>query len=135
MTLASTLLDLNPPAVLVAAILHMVTGLVWFHPRLFGPLWSALTGKQLKPAVRWVPAAAVGHLLIALALGAVVYLAGATTALDGLAVAALVWLGFVVTLETGELVWEKIPFRLFLLRIGDHFVGLGLAGITLAVWR
>jgi hypothetical protein len=46
-----------------------------------------------------------------------------------------VWLGFVVTLEVGELIWEKIPFRLFAIRIGNHLVALGIAGAILAVWR
>lgn len=44
-------------------------------------------------------------------------------------------IGFVVTLETGELIWEKIPPKLFLIRIGNHLVALGLAGIILAIWR
>ncbi len=126
---------LDPLAVLVAAVAHMLTGLVWFHARLFGPTWSALTGQELKPAFRWVPAAALGHLAIAVVLGIIVRLAGATTVPGGMAVGALVWLGFVVTLETGELVWEKIPLGLFGLRIGNHLVALALAGAILAVWR
>jgi hypothetical protein len=64
-----------------------------------------------------------------------VRLADATTVAGGIAVAALVWLGFVVTLEVGELIWEKIPFRLFLIRIGNHLVALSVAGAILAVWR
>jgi len=41
----------------------------------------------------------------------------------------------VVTLEIGELIWEKIPFKLFMIRVGNHLVALTLAGIILAVWR
>ena len=40
-----------------------------------------------------------------------------------------------VTLEIGELIWEKIPFKLFMIRVGNHLVALTLAGIILAVWR
>ena len=40
-----------------------------------------------------------------------------------------------MTLEVGELIWEKIPVRLFLIRIGNHLVALGIAGAILAVWR
>ena len=47
----------------------------------------------------------------------------------------LVWIGFVVTLEIGELIWEKIPFKLFLIRVGGHLVALSVAGAILAVWR
>jgi hypothetical protein len=41
----------------------------------------------------------------------------------------------VVTLEIGELIWEKIPFKLFMIRVGNHLVALTLAGIIPAVWR
>ena len=135
MTLAIGLSNLNLLAVFVAGLAHMVTGLVWFTPKLFGNAWAADTGKDLVPARRWLIAGLVGHQVIALALAVVVNLAGATTAAGGIAVAVLVWLGFVVTLEVGELIWEKIPFRLFAIRIGNHLVALSIAGAILAVWR
>jgi len=49
--------------------------------------------------------------------------------------ALLVWGGFVITIEIGELVWEKIPFRLFLIRVGEHLVALCAAGAILGVWH
>ena len=135
MSLMETLLDLNLLAVVLAALAHMATGLVWFNGRVFGHAWARLTGQELTPARRWLPVAAIGPLVIAAALGTIVSLAGATTALEGFGVAALVWLGFVVTLEIGELVWEKIPVGLFAIRVGNHLLALGLAGVILAVWR
>jgi hypothetical protein len=135
MSLPVGLSDINLLAVVVAGVAHMVTGLVWYAPKLFGTAWARLTGKDLTPARRWLPAGALGHLVIALALAVIVRLAGATTALGGIAVAVLVWLGFVVTLEVGELIWEKIPFQLFAIRVGNHLVALGLAGVILAIWR
>ena len=135
MTLTSSLSNLNLLAVFVAGVAHMVTGLVWYTPKLFGNAWAELTGRNLEPARRWLVAGVIGHQVIALALAVIVNLAGATTASGGIAVAVLVWLGFVVTLEIGELIWEKIPVRLFLIRIGNHLVALGIAGVILAVWR
>ncbi len=135
MTLASSFLHLNLLAVLVAAVVHMVLGLIWFLPRFFGTAWVELTGKEMKPASRWIPAVMLGHLFMALVLAMIVILANATDVLGGLLVGVLAWIGFVVPLEAGELVWEKIPFRLFLIRVGNQLVGLGLAGVILAVWR
>jgi hypothetical protein len=135
MLLTTSLIDINLPAILVAGIAHMVTGLIWFMPKLFGNAWTELTGQALKPARRWIVAGIIGHQVIALALAVIVNLANATTAVQGIAVGVLVWIGFVVTLETGELIWEKIPFKLFMIRIGNHLVALSLAGIILAVWR
>jgi hypothetical protein len=135
MLLTTSLININLPAVLVAGIVHMVTGLVWFMPRLFGNAWAELTGQPLKPSRQWIAAGIIGHQVIALALAVIVNLANATTVIEGIAVGVLVWIGFVVTLETGELIWEKIPFKLFMIRIGNHFVALSLAGIILALWR
>jgi hypothetical protein len=135
MHLSTIFTELNWAAVAAAAIAHMITGLLWFQRPLFGAAWARLTGAEPKPATQWLPAGVAGHLLIAVALAVVIRLANATTALEGFAVAVLVWAGFVVTLEIGELIWEKIPFPLFLIRAGNHFLALGLAGIILAVWR
>ena len=71
---------------------------------------------------------------IALVLAVIVDLANASTALGGFMVGVLVWIGFVVPLEIGELIWEKISFKLFVIRIGEHVLSLGLAGIILTIW-
>ncbi len=135
MQLQSVLYTLNPWAVLAAAFIHMATGLIWFDSRLFGKQWAKLTKQELKPAGRWIPAGLIGQVLMAIVLAVVVRLTAATTVLDGILVAVLLWGGFIVTLEIGELIWEKISFRLFAIRIGNHFVGLSLAGAVLAVWQ
>ncbi len=127
--------ELNLLAVFVAGLAHMATNLIWFAPMCFGPAWSVLTGKESKPAVRWIPAGILGHQVIALALAVIIILAQATTVAGGIAVAVLVWAGFVVTLEIGELIWEKIPFKLFGLRIGGQLLANSISGVILAVWR
>jgi hypothetical protein len=135
MSLNTILSDINYVAVLVAGFAHMAVGLIWFIPRFFGKQWEVLTKQELKPARQWIIAGIVGHQLIALALALVVYLANATTIFEGFVVGVLIWAGFVLTLETGELIWEKIPFKLFMIRNGCHFVALSIAGIILAIWR
>ncbi len=126
---------INYLAVLVAGIGHMLVGLVWYSKRLFGDAWSQLTHATLEPARQWMPLAAVGHLVIALVLAILIRFAGGPTLTAGLVVGLLAWIGFVVTLEVGELVWEKIPFRLFLMRAGEHLVALSVAGVILGLWR
>jgi hypothetical protein len=126
---------INYLAVVVAALAHMAVGLVWFSSRLFGKTWSALTGQSLTPAWGWIPVAAVGHLVIAFVLAVLMLFAGVDNAFGGLVIGLLAWAGFVVTLELGELVWEKIPVQLFLLRIGNHLVALSVAGLILGAWR
>ena len=135
MLLNSVLARINLLAVLIAGITHMAIGLIWFQPKLFGNDWVKLTGKELQPASQWLPAGIIGHLVMALVLALIINLAYAATAVEGAIVGAMAWIGFIVPLEIGELIWEKIPFKLFLIRIFNHLVGLGIAGTILAVWR
>jgi hypothetical protein len=133
--LTSSLLAVNLLAVLVAGLVHVVLGLIWFMPKLFGNAWEELTGKEMKPAPQWIAAGILGHLAMALVLAVIVKLASATDVVGGISVGVLAWIGFVVPLEAGELVWEKIPFKLFLIRTGNQLVGLSVTGVILALWR
>lgn len=65
MSLTTGLSDINLLAVFVAGVAHMVTGLVWYTPKLFGNAWAELTGKDLKPACRWLAAGLAGAILAA----------------------------------------------------------------------
>ena len=47
----------------------------------------------------------------------------------------MVWPGFKGTLETGERIREKIPYKLFVIGMGEHLLSLSLTGIILAIWR
>ncbi len=126
--------EINYLAVVVAGLAHMLVGLVWYSKRLFGEAWMSLTHATLEPAVRWMPFAAAGHLAIAFVLALLIRFAGGPTLTAGIVLGLLAWIGFVVTLELGELVWEKIPFRLFLIRAGEHLVALSAAGAILGAW-
>jgi hypothetical protein len=54
---------------------------------------------------------------------------------SGLFIGLLVWIGFIVPMEIGELVWEKIAFKLFLLRVGNQFLGISVSGFILGAWQ
>jgi len=129
------LTDINLYAVFVAWIIHTVSGLLWFQPKLFGNEWSKLTGKELQPDKKWLIPGLAGHLVMVFVLVIIIKLASIDNGLGGLLIGLLGWIGFVVPLETGELIWEKIPFRLFLIRIGNQFVGMGIAGFILGAWQ
>ena len=135
MNLQAVLPELNVWAILVAALVHTVIGLAWFQKGVFGNTWSKLTGASLNPATKWIPAGLIGHLIMAFVLAIIVRLANATTLLEGALIGAIVCIGFMATLEAGELIWEKIPFKLYLIRIGNQLIGMIISGAILAVWR
>jgi len=129
------LTDINLYAVFIAWIIHTATGLLWFQTKLFGKEWSKLTGKDLKPAKNWIIPGFAGHLAMIFVLVIIIKLANINNGPGGLIVGLLCWIGFIVPMEIGELVWEKIPFRLFLIRIGNQFVGIGISGFILGAWQ
>ena len=127
--------DINFYAVFVAWIIHIVIGLLWFQPKLFGNEWSKLTEKELKPAKNWIIPGFTGHLVMIFVLVIIIKLANINNGSGGLLIGLLCWIGFIVPMEIGELIWEKIPFRLFLIRIGNQFIGIGISGFILGVWQ
>jgi hypothetical protein len=127
--------DINLLAVVAAWIIHIVMGLVWFRPGIFGNEWTKLTGKELKPASQWIIPGFIGHLLMILVLVVLIKLTNSTTGMSGSLIGLLVWTGFIIPMEIGELVWEKIPFKLFLLRTGNQFFGIAVAGYILGAWQ
>ena len=135
MSLSAAFAGLNWWAVLVAWVAHVVVSLIWFQPVFFGKAWTRLSGKVLAPAAPWIPAGLAAHLVCVLALAVIVKLAGATTPLGGVAVGVFVSVCFMGAMLAGELVWEKIPFRLFLIRLGDQVLTAGMVGAIFAAWR
>ena len=135
MTIINAIQSVNILAIIVAAIVHMLTGLIWYQEKAFGSTWSKLTGKDLNPAKQWLFVGVLGHLAIVFVLAVIIILANATSVINGAFIGILVWVGFIVPLEIGELIWEKIQFKLFIIRISEHFLSLILAGAILAIWQ
>jgi len=128
-------MNVNVLAVIVAGLIHIVYGLVWYSNFLFGKAWTELTGQEMKPAPAWMAPTALGHLAAAYVLAVIINLANAGTLAAGAGVGLMVALGFFVPIQLGELTWEKIPVKLFLIRCGFHLSAMALIGAILAVWR
>ncbi len=135
MSILDALSNLNWLAVFVCWVLHVAISLAWYQPIFFGKAWVRLSGKEMKPATQWIPVGILAHLICIIALAVIINLANAKTVPEGIALGLLVSIGFIGALLGGELVWEKIPFQLFLIRLGDQMLTLSLAGAILAVWR
>jgi hypothetical protein len=73
MSLATAFSTINWRAVLVAGVLHIVISLAWYQPVFFGRAWVKLSGKEMNPAVRWIPVGLASHLVCILALAMMFY--------------------------------------------------------------
>ena len=127
---------MNFPAVLAAGAAHFAIGMIWYSPLLFGKIWMELSGlSETKLTPRDLGAAFCSSLIVAYVLACVVLLAGARTLLDGAVVGIMAEVGFVATLLLGDMIFEKKPLKLFLVRNGYNLLALAAAGAILAVWR
>lgn len=133
---------INLVAVLVASLVGMAIGALWYSPLLFGNLWMNLSGmskadmdkaKQNGMTSRYV-IAFVALLVTNYILALFVQYAGATTFADGVSIGALVWLGFFAMSMLSTVLWENKSFLLYALQTMHYLIVLTLAAGILAVW-
>ena len=145
------IVPINYLAVLVAAIVQMVLGFLWYGP-IFGKPWGKLMGwspetmeamkkdpKMKKTMMRNYLIMAVGSLLMAWILDHAIIFASAYLLFSGVTAAVAVgfmnWLGFFAPVTVGPVLWEGKSWKLWFLNSGYYLVGLILMGIVLALWH
>jgi hypothetical protein len=135
------LVAVNWLAVLVAGILHFAIGMIWYSPIMFGKLWKQLAGvAEMKASAKDMVLSLLGSLVVAyvmaqLVCSNVVCYAGAGSLINGALLGIMVEIGFIATLLLGDMIFEKKPLKLFVLRNGYNLVALAVVGALLAVWR
>ncbi|MDO8495637.1 MAG: DUF1761 domain-containing protein [bacterium] len=135
-------ISINYVAVLVAGVINMVIGALWYSPVLFGNKWMKLmgwnkesvAGKKKGMGARYF-ANFVAALLMAYVIAHLVYLIDALTWQEGVQLGFWTWLGFVATVSLGTVLWEGKPKALYFLNIAYYFVTFLVMGAILAVWR
>jgi len=130
-------------AVIVAAVIQMVLGFLWYGP-LFGKTWMSLMSITPQAMSERMASGGmgktyawsfVGALVTAAVLGKLVGTFGATSVSDGASVGFWAWLGFVATVTLGSVLYERRPVGLYTLNNGYQLVSLAVMGAVLAVWR
>ena len=127
-------------AILVAAIASFVFEAVWYS--IFLQKWLDGTGRTMA----WLAAAGMSEALqygtalvsagvIATAISCVTQLTGPQTALRGIRVAVMLWLGFVVTTWATEYICEVRPLSLFAINTGFWLVSMSLMGAIVGGWK
>jgi hypothetical protein len=130
--------DINWGAVIVAALVNMVVGMVWYGRSLFGKEWVKLTGRKMEDMSgggSGYAIAAVGALLQAWILVHFVRYAGSTSFMDGLVTGFWIWLGFVAVVVAVHNTFEGRPWNLWKINAGYFLVVLLINGGLLAAWH
>jgi hypothetical protein len=139
------MLPINYVAVLVAALANFVVGFL-FHGPLFGKTWMRLanvtpTGNEkLSDMVPEMVKNYIANVVFAYVL-AVVYLfastsphMGDTGAVAGMVTGFWVWLGFVVTSSSMEVIWMKRSVKLWLFELCATLVSILAMGAIIGAW-
>ena len=128
---------MNYLAILVAAIANMVIGFLWYGP-IFGKKWMALSGmteEQMK-SVNPGPLYAQSFVMTLLTYFVLArFVAGALTPIEGIKVAFLIWLGFVMTVQFTASLFSTKPRALFYLDTGYQLTTYIVAGAILGAWK
>jgi len=128
-------------SVLVAAVAVYILGALWYSPVLFGNKWITLMGikidkkkqAQMKgKAIKGYIGTFFANIVMAIVLSFFVSMSGAANFVEGMALGAITWLGFLATTSLGSIFWEGRPFALYFLNISHHLVSLSLMGGILA---
>jgi len=129
----------NYGAVAVAALAGYLIGGLWYGP-LFGEAWRKLSKvDELKPTPSVVMIGLVSTFIMSLVLSySLVYantVHGTSGVWSGLCAGSWAWLGFVAPVTVGSVIYEKKPWKLWLVNNGYWLTSLLVMGVILAVWR
>jgi branched-subunit amino acid transport protein len=137
---------MNLVAILVAAVVCFIIGFL-FHGPLLGKLWMRLanivpTGNEkLSDMVPQMLYNLLANILTATIIEGVLWAAfpsgliGERTAFRGAIVAAWLWLGFIVTSTSMDVIWMKASKKLWLFEITSSLVCMIAMGAILAGWN
>lgn len=135
--------DINWLAVIVATIVNMVIGFIWYSPALFAKPWAKLTGRKMDEmgdgSTSYV-ITTVGAFLQAFILAHFIVMAKYfyPTYSDvsvGILTASWAWLAFTAIPALTNTVFEGRRKKLWAINSGYFLVVLLINGILLAVWH
>jgi uncharacterized protein DUF1761 len=127
----------NYVAVVVATVAALIVGFIWFMPMVFGSRWLAYLGRpgeQLRPGPEFVLSIASAF-VNAWTLAVLALNLKAASAMDGVVVGVLVWLGFFVTVTTANTVIAKRPWGLWAIDVGHALVAQVAMAVIVTVMR
>jgi len=136
--------EVNYLAVVLAAVASMVVGFVWYSPALFAKQWMKLTGNDMKPGNNAEMAKTYGLTFVLALITAYVLFHISALSMNffhysnlttGLTSAFWVWLGFIMPVQLGDVLFNKQKIQLFGINTGYRLVSLLVMGAVIGLLR
>ena len=130
----------NYLAIVLAAVACFLFEAAWYSYFLqawidgIGRTREWLMSSGVNPSIQYATAL-LSAAVIAGAISCVTQLTGPQTALRGMRVAALLWLGCVMTTWATEYVFEVRSYKLFAINTGFWFIGMVMMGAIVGGWK
>ena len=136
--------EVNYLAVLFAGVASMIVGFLWYSPMLFGNLWMKLMGhtkesmeKEKKNMGKTYGTSFVLSLVTAYVLSHVISLSqnfyGYDAITTGVTSAFWMWLGFVMPVQSTDMLFGSKKWKLFAVNTGFQLASLLVMGVVLAL--
>jgi len=137
--------SLNWLAILVAAVVTMILGFLWYSPLLFAKAWTREMGYDLNDKAKMDemrksagPAYAgsfVASLISAFTLALILHGMRADSLHFGLMASFHIWLGFIATVQFTGALFAKQSMKLFAINTGYQLVCFLAMGAILVLWK
>lgn len=131
--------ETNILAIVLASIISMGLGFLWYSPMLFGNQWIKLMGytkesmeKAKKEMGKAYAISFVGALVMAYVLSKFVT---GSVLMDGILTGFWMWLGFVAPVQMTEVLFGGKKWNLYYINTGYQLASLLAMSAVLAVWR
>ena len=135
------ILGMYAGGILNAAMFYALFGFLWYGVFFRIPYmkWRYPDDEKRPPWIVYSLRVFIVHIIlgviISMVLGIFIRFIYAMTFIEGAEAGVWVWAGFVFTLGLRRLIFDKYPFRLFLINGGNALISLTVMGGVLAVWR
>ena len=133
--------SINYLAVVVAIVINMAGGALWYSPLLFAKPWMAANGlteesiREGGSPTRGYVVAVIASIVISLAIALFAQVSGVDTAVEGLMLGLAAGLGFVATTFASNYIFESRPLKLYLINAGYPVVTFTLIGLLIGAWQ
>lgn len=126
--------------VTAAGLVPLIVGSVWYHPRVFGHRWMSLkriTPEMAERSAQSVMISTTVTILFGISTAwMLLYLVHAfrvDTLFHSFVSACAIWIAFVVPTAMHRVLWDHVPFTLFLIETGQWLVSLCIMIVVLAL--
>ena len=137
--------SLNWLAILVAAVVTMILGFLWYSPLLFAKAWTREMGydpndktkmdEMRKSAGPAYAGSFVASLISAFTLALILHGMRADSLHFGLMASFHIWLGFIATVQFTGALFAKQSMKLFAINTGYQLVCFLAMGAILVLWK